>query len=108
MARYRKRPVVIEAVQLLALKPVPVWGVRPNDGCPQWLIEASVEWRKNDGPSMALPVGKIWCTDIDVAIHTLEGVIYAKPGDWIIRGVHGELYPCKPDIFEKTYEAIND
>lgn len=39
-----------------------------------------------------------------VIIHTLEGDITASPGDWIIRGVSGELYPCKPDIFQKTYE----
>jgi hypothetical protein len=38
-------------------------------------------------------------------IHTLEGVLTASPGDWIIKGVQGEFYPCKPDIFEATYEA---
>lgn len=37
---------------------------------------------------------------------TLEGVMEAKPGDWIIKGVNGEFYPCKPDIFEKTYEEV--
>ena len=40
-------------------------------------------------------------------IKTLEGVMHASPGDWIIRGVNGELYPCKPDIFAKTYEPAN-
>lgn len=39
-------------------------------------------------------------------IFTLEGVMEASPGDWIIRGVNGEHYPCKPDIFEKTYEPV--
>lgn len=39
-----------------------------------------------------------------VSITTLEGVMRALPGDWIIRGVHGEFYPCKPDIFEAIYE----
>jgi hypothetical protein len=39
-------------------------------------------------------------------IKTLEGTMYALPGDWIITGVNGEKYPCKPDIFAKTYEAI--
>jgi len=39
-------------------------------------------------------------------IHTLEGVMCAQPGDWIIRGVKGELYPCKPDIFAATYEPV--
>jgi len=39
-------------------------------------------------------------------IHTLEGIMEAAPGDWIIRGVKGEFYPCKPDIFEESYEPI--
>jgi hypothetical protein len=39
-------------------------------------------------------------------ISTLEGVMEASKGDWIIRGISGEIYPCKPDIFEATYEAI--
>ena len=42
--------------------------------------------------------------DYWVEIPTLEGVMKAKPGDWIIRGIKGELYPCKPDIFAATYE----
>jgi len=41
-----------------------------------------------------------------ILIGTLEGNMRAEPGDWIIRGVHGEFYPCKPDIFEKTYEPV--
>ena len=40
-------------------------------------------------------------------IHTIEGDMIASPGDWIITGVNGEKYPCKPDIFEKTYEKID-
>lgn len=43
-----------------------------------------------------------------VLIVTLEGTMEASPGDWIIRGVNGEFNPCKPDIFEKTYEAMKD
>lgn len=42
----------------------------------------------------------------DVIIKTLEGEVIASRGDWIIRGVNGEYYPCKPDIFEKTYEEV--
>jgi hypothetical protein len=41
-------------------------------------------------------------------IPTLEGLMQAKPGDYIIKGVKGEIYPCKPDIFELTYEPVND
>ena len=47
-------------------------------------------------------------TDKDVYIETLEGVMHASPGDWIITGVNGEKYPCKPDIFKKTYESVPD
>lgn len=46
-------------------------------------------------------------TDEEVIIETLEGTMKANPGDWIIKGVQGELYPCKPDIFEQTYELAN-
>lgn len=42
--------------------------------------------------------------DSKIEIHTLEGVMEASPGDWIIRGVEGEFYPCKPGIFDKTYQ----
>lgn len=45
-------------------------------------------------------------TDVEITIDTLEGKMFAAPGDWIITGVHGEQYPCKPDIFEKTYELV--
>ena len=44
----------------------------------------------------------------EMNIETLEGVMHAEPGDWIITGVNGERYPCKPDIFEKTYEPVPD
>ena len=62
MAKYRKRPVIIDAVQLTER----------------------------------------------VEIETLEGVMIGEVGDWLITGVKGEMYPCKPDIFEMTYEAVAD
>jgi hypothetical protein len=43
-----------------------------------------------------------------LVISTLEGDMKANPGDWIITGVNGEVYPCKPDIFEKTYEPVDE
>lgn len=46
-------------------------------------------------------------TDVEIIIETLEGKMRALPGDWIITGVHGEQYPCKPDIFEETYSLVN-
>ncbi len=80
--RYRKRPVVIEAVQ--------------------WTGENTNEIYKFAGKAVSAEVyksdGKL------LAIETLEGTMYAPVGDYIIKGVDGEFYPCKPDIFEKTYE----
>ncbi len=46
-------------------------------------------------------------TDVELIINTIEGQMHAEPGDWIITGVQGEEYPCKPDIFEKTYKRID-
>ena len=45
-------------------------------------------------------------TDHAMDIETLEGIMHASPGDWIITGIKGEQYPCKPDIFEETYERV--
>ena len=47
-------------------------------------------------------------TDKELIIHTLEGDMKANPGDWIVTGIKGEQYPCKQEIFEKTYEKIDD
>ena len=46
-------------------------------------------------------------TDKELTIETLEGTMKANKGDWIIKGVKGELYPCKPDVFEETYEKVD-
>jgi hypothetical protein len=88
MAQYRKKPVVIEAFRL---------GI---DDMPDWFCEArtanTVTTHNEDGR---------WRGGPDYAhIKTLEGDMRAEYGDWIIRGVKGELYPCKPDIFAATYE----
>jgi len=56
---------------------------------------------------MKIPVEiEAYQTDEEVYIETLEGVMKADKGDWIIKGVKGELYPCKPDVFEMTYEKV--
>ena len=82
MAKYRKKPVVIEAIQ---------W-----DGRNEALIAEFVG-------------GFLRMDDTDfLYIPTLEGEMAASVGDFIIRGVNGEFYPCKPDIFEKTYESVED
>lgn len=82
--KYRKKPVVIEARQL-----TDNWTEIKD-----WINEST-------GRRTAyLPAG-LKC---DIAIITLEGEMRGQPGDWIIKGVKGEFYPCKPDIFEATYE----
>ena len=47
-------------------------------------------------------------TDVELEIETLEGTMKANKGDWIIKGVKGELYPCKPDVFDMTYEELSE
>lgn len=70
----------------------------------------AVQWTGDNYEEVADFVGYIrfpCCLDKDsMFITTLEGDHYARKGDWIIRGVNGEFYPCKPDIFEKTYEEV--
>lgn len=83
MARYRKRPVVIDAVR---------WDGRSGTIFPLAPFENATK----------PPVVN---TDGTLDITTLEGVMTAEVGDWIIKGVSGEIYPCKNDIFEATYEA---
>lgn len=85
--KFRKKPVVVEAIH---------WDGYKVEDMPEWL---SAALDANIGePGSICRVGKA------IEIYTLEGMMTAAPGDWIIRGVNGELYPCKPDIFEKTYE----
>lgn len=96
--KFRKKPVVIEA-----------WQVHPADGQtrelpPQWLLDPLIAGTRK-GQQL---VGDV-CPRADgngLDIYTLEGVMHAATGDWVIRGVKGELYPCKPDIFAATYEAV--
>lgn len=82
--KYRKKPVVINAFCL---------GV---DAFPSWFLK-----NKYDNTNLTQEVIKN-----GVIIKTLEGEMSANPGDYIIQGIKGEIYPCKPDIFEATYEAV--
>ena len=90
MAKYRKKPVVIEAVQLR-------W-----DTWSEMCVHADVGKLADGHPEGFTQEG----TDgkIGLRIPTLEGVMVAGEDDWVIRGVKGEFYLCKPDIFEATYE----
>lgn len=82
-ARYRKKPVVIEAMR---------YTVESCRSLHDWM---GLEHADHD----------LDC-QMGIAIDTLEGQMIASVGDWIIQGVQGEFYPCKPDIFEQTYEAV--
>ncbi|EHB5084677.1 hypothetical protein K6Y43_000991 [Enterococcus faecalis] len=88
----RKKPVVIETVIFLGF-----YGKDRNfSERPKWLERAIYVDKKIE----------FFDVPEKLTIHTIEGPIYASPGDYIIKGVNGELYPCKPDIFEKSYEII--
>jgi hypothetical protein len=98
IATYRKRPVVVEAVRFGYAEYADK--VLPFDGpIPEWLNAALA-----DGTVAGEFKGEDYWY---LRIETLEGPIYASPGDWIIQGVQCELYPCKPEIFEATYEPVN-
>ena len=88
--KFRKKPVVIDAWKL------------PEDGNAALLGDLGrlVAKMTRDGYLITAPEG--------ILIHTLEGDLLASPGDWIIKGVQGEYYPCKPEIFEATYERVED
>jgi hypothetical protein len=81
--KFRKKPVEIEA-----------WQNADDQQMPAWLDNAYRAGKVQVGGGGA------------IYIHTLEGMMRAAPGDWIIKGVQGELYPCKPDIFAQTYERV--
>ena len=83
MAKYRKKPVVVEAIQ---------WTGKNYDDIKQFCGQELI----------------IDLLNHCVCIRTLEGNMSASDGDYIIKGVHGEFYPCKPDIFAQTYEAVED
>lgn len=77
MPMFRKKPVVIEAIQFVAA----------NFEAIEMFVGGDAEFR-----------------DGELIVATLEGPLHASPNDWIIKGVKGEFYPCKPDIFAATYE----
>lgn len=90
--KFRKKPVVIEAVQI---------DKRMDITAPAWWADAI-----QSNTVILHGMGKFTRDEPWVEISTLEGVMRGNRGDWIISGVNGELYPCKPDIFEMTYEAV--
>lgn len=103
MAKFRKKPVVIDAFQFTGwtncMSYMPAWFVGENGEAPKGISYRCV------GAALicesTVPHSQVACI-----IETLEGDMRAEVGDWIIRGVKGEVYPCKPDIFAATYEAV--
>lgn len=91
MRRFKKRPMSVEAYQ---------YKQNDSENWPQWLREA---YRKVPGS-----LGQVYYDPgyHTLNIKTLEGDMRTCPGDWIIKGVADELYPCKPDIFAATYEEV--
>ena len=81
MPRFRKKPVEIDAVLYTG----------PNFDEIEEFVGGDAEFRNGE-----------------LTVATLEGPLHASPGDWIIKGVKGEFYPCKPDIFEATYEPVSN
>lgn len=81
--KFRKKPIVVEAVQ----------------------------WLGDNQDKIIKFCSQFKCTkphDDSLLIYTLEGTMEAKKGDWIIKGVKGEFYPCKTDVFEQTYEEVEE
>ena len=91
MAKFRKNPIVIDAIQWNGQPPFPIADAL---GVPRRLLHLPA-WYREDMPLPKLQV------------NTLEGTMEADHGDWIIKGVAGELYPCKDDIFRETYTAVD-
>lgn len=85
MAKYRKKPVVIEAWKFISGLDIP----------PSWFTD---DENNSIGMDSFGPF---------ISIKTLEGTMLGRSGDWIIRGVQGEIYPCKPNIFAETYEPAD-
>ncbi len=91
MSRFRKKPAVIDAAEVGVL----LWQARHDFwSMPKWVLDG---YEKG---------GLLFLADA-IDITTLEGTMRGDRGDWIIQGVKGELYPCKPDIFEATYEPVS-
>lgn len=93
--QYRKKPVVINAF--------PLGHQWPEDECNEWFHEAVTS-----GVITTFNMGKMHNPNLPpyIEIKTLEGIMRGDEGDFIIQGVSGEIYPCKPDIFKLTYEPV--
>lgn len=91
MAKYKKKPVIIESIQATG---TPESNREIIDWCRGSNTPATMDHHPDIGNCLS--------------IATLEGAHWVTPGDYIIKGVKGEFYPCKPDIFEMTYEFVEE
>lgn len=98
MKRYRKKPISIEAVQ---------WCGDNWSEVAEWVYGEVPELAEDDYDSDDFTIVPAEQAG-QLSILTLEGEMYANTNDWIIKGVQGEFYPCKPDIFDMTYEEEPD
>lgn len=102
MAKYRKKPVVIEAVKFD--------GVEWVDDAPAAMFEGSFcppeTWLQKALALHDSELGAVYADGANLTIRTLEGAMTTSPGDYIIFGVIGEIYACKPDVFEATHEPV--
>lgn len=90
--KYKKKPVIVEAFQL-------------NE---RGLVEEDWFWEAvSENKIKTYNFGKQYSAPALCVIETLEGTMIAKTGDYIIRGIQGEIYPCKADIFKQTYEEVD-
>lgn len=96
--KFRKKPVVIEAAR---------WDGTAEGAGPiiDWILtgDSTASYWCSDSTRCAENAGD---TPHTIAIQTLEGTMHATVGDWVIKGIQGEFYPCKGDIFEATYEPV--
>lgn len=109
MTKYVKKPIIIEAFQMTKKRRL------DQTEWPDWLIEAHDNFDQDEWDSGKYKPNVMFPKEQDESdgtdkfiIHTLEGLHIVNWNDWIIRGVARELYPCKPDIFEMTYDKVNN
>ena len=100
--KYRKKPVVIEAIQFVVTEGIQCkYGIhKKNNSMEIAKFMGNVVTHVSTTPN-GTPEGRTY-----IEIPTLEGVMEANIGDYIIKGIQGEFYPCKPDIFEASYEEV--
>lgn len=94
MAKFKKKPIIIEAIQFDGINFKEIF-----DWVEQWQPKDDGQgmWQVEDGTGHLIDA---------LIIDTMEGEMRADSGDWIIKGIKDELYPCKPDIFEQIYELV--